>query len=56
MAAITVREMSLFSKGERTHGDQGIVKHGDYGGNAVNPFKTEAQINQHSGEGIDSSQ
>jgi len=38
----------LIRQGKCTYGDQGIVKYRDHGRQAVNPFKAEAEINQHS--------
>ena len=52
MAAITVREMSVFSQRKRAYRDQRIVKYSHHRRNAVNPLESKSQIDQHPGQRI----
>ena len=41
----------LIEEGEQANGDDGVVKDSNHGGDAINPFKAEGNVDQHGGEG-----
>ncbi len=48
--------MSVLVREKKPYSDQGIVKHRDYRGDAVNPLKSEAQVHQHPQQGVEGGQ
>ena len=44
---MTVKIDLLIEQREQPDRDDGVVKHGDHGRHAINPFKPECNVNQH---------
>ncbi len=47
---MTVRSICLLNNRKQANGNDGVVEHGNNGGDAVNPFKPERDVDEHRAE------